>query len=54
VPIAALYPPDARASHYRSAADTARIVRMIAWKLLSRGLDLPRLVRSLSLARSGS
>jgi glycosyltransferase involved in cell wall biosynthesis len=54
VPIAALYPPDARASHYRPAADTARIVRMIAWKLLSRGLDLPRLVRSLSLARSGS
>lgn len=54
VPIAALYPPDARASHYRPAADTARIVCMIAWKLLSRGLDLPRLVRSLSLARSGS
>jgi glycosyltransferase involved in cell wall biosynthesis len=54
VPIAALYPPGARASHYRPAADTARIVRMIAWKLLSRGLDLPRLVRSLSLARSGS
>jgi glycosyltransferase involved in cell wall biosynthesis len=54
VPIAALYPPEARPSHYRPAADTARIVRMIAWKLLSRGLDLPRLVRSLSLARSGS
>ena len=54
VPIAALYPHDARASHYRPAADTARIARMIAWKLLSRGLDLPRLVRSLSLARSGS
>ena len=54
VSIAALYPPDARASHYRPAADTARIVCMIAWKLLSRGLDLPRLVRSVSLARSGS
>jgi glycosyltransferase involved in cell wall biosynthesis len=54
VPIAALYPPEGRASHYRPAADTARIVRMIAWKLLSRGLDVPRLVRSLSLARSGS
>lgn len=52
VPIAALYPPRARASHYRPAADTARIVRMIAWKLLSRGLDLPRLVRSLRLAKS--
>lgn len=54
VPIPALYPPGGRASHYRPAADTARIVRMIAWKLLSRGLDLPRLLRSLSLARSGS
>ena len=54
VPIPALYRPEARPSHYRPAADTARIARMIAWKLLSRGLDLPRLVRSLSLARSGS
>jgi glycosyltransferase involved in cell wall biosynthesis len=52
VPIAALYPPNARPSHYRSSVDTARIVRMIAWKLVSRGLDLPRLLRSLSLARS--
>ncbi|MGH8689631.1 MAG: glycosyltransferase family 2 protein [Burkholderiales bacterium] len=48
VPIAALYPANARASHYRSAVDTARIVRMIAWKLVSRGFDLPALVRSLS------
>jgi glycosyltransferase involved in cell wall biosynthesis len=54
VPIAALYPPKARASHYRPAADTARIARMIAWKLVSRGLDLPRLVRSLIVARSGT
>jgi len=53
VPIAALYPPDARPSHYRSTLDTARIARMIAWKLLSRGFDLPALVRSLSLARRG-
>jgi glycosyltransferase involved in cell wall biosynthesis len=52
VPIAALYPLHARASHYRAAVDTARIVRMIAWKLLARGLDLPALVRSLVLARS--
>jgi glycosyltransferase involved in cell wall biosynthesis len=52
VPIPAIYPPNARASHYRSAVDTARIVRMIAWKLVTRGFDLPRLVRSLSLARS--
>ena len=47
VPIAALYPPHARPSYYRSTVDTARIVRMIAWKLVSRGLDLPGLVRSL-------
>jgi len=52
VPIAALYPPNARASHYRSTVDTARIVRMISWKLVSRGFDLPALVRSLSPAKS--
>lgn len=37
VPIAAVYHAGARASHYRHI-DTLRIVRMIAWKLLSRGL----------------
>jgi glycosyltransferase involved in cell wall biosynthesis len=52
VAISALYPPNARASHYRSAVDTARIVRMIAWKLITRGLDPVGLFRSLSLARS--
>jgi len=52
VPIAALYPANARASHYRSAVDTARIVRMIAWKLVTRGFDLPALVRSLGPANS--
>jgi glycosyltransferase involved in cell wall biosynthesis len=54
VPIAAIYPPNARASHYRSAVDTARIVRMIAWKLATRGFDPLALLRSLSLARSGT
>jgi glycosyltransferase involved in cell wall biosynthesis len=52
VPIAAIYPPQARASYYRSAVDTARIVRMIAWKLVSRGLDLPALIRSLIPAKT--
>ena len=35
VPIAAIYPPGARRSHYRTAVDTARIVRLIAGKLFS-------------------
>jgi glycosyltransferase involved in cell wall biosynthesis len=48
VPIAALYPSDARPSHYRPTVDTARIVRMIVWKLVSRGLYPLGLVRSLS------
>jgi glycosyltransferase involved in cell wall biosynthesis len=47
VPIAALYPAGARPSYYRSVVDTARIVRMIAWKLVTRGFYLPGLVRSL-------
>lgn len=47
VPIAALYPVNARASHYRLVIDTARIVRMIAWKLVTRGFHLFGLVRSL-------
>jgi glycosyltransferase involved in cell wall biosynthesis len=51
VPIPALYPLRARPSHYRTTVDTLRIAGMIFWKLLSRGFDLPRLVRSLSLEK---
>jgi glycosyltransferase involved in cell wall biosynthesis len=47
VPIAAIYPPQARPSHFRPVADIALIVRMVAWKLLSRGLYLGGLLRSL-------
>ena len=47
VPVAAIYQPGARASHFRPVADIARIVRMVAWQLVSRGLCLPGLVRSL-------
>ena len=36
VPIAAVYRPGARASHFRHL-DSLRITRMVAWKLLSRG-----------------
>ena len=39
VPIAAIYRPGMRASHFRPVLDVARITRMIAWKLLSRGMD---------------
>ena len=35
IPIEAVYPPDLRPSHYRHS-DTARIVRMVAGKLLRR------------------
>ena len=47
VPVAAIYGRHLRRSHFRQVADIALIVRMVAWKLLSRGMDLPGLVRSL-------
>jgi glycosyltransferase involved in cell wall biosynthesis len=49
VPVEALYFPAGRASHYRPARDTARIVRMVAAKLLTRGLDPVGLLRSRGL-----
>lgn len=47
VSISAIYLPQARASHFRPVVDIARIVRMVAWKLLSRGFYLQGLWRSL-------
>lgn len=47
VPIRAIYSSHGRSSHFREVLDTARIVRMVARKLLSRGLYLNGLVRSL-------
>lgn len=38
LPIAAIYAPGARPSHFRAVTDVLRITRMVAWKLLSRGL----------------
>jgi len=47
IPISAIYMPQARASHFRPVVDIARIVRMVAWKLISRGFYLQGLRRSL-------
>lgn len=38
VEVDAIYQPDRRASHYKPVSDTARIVRMVAGKLFSRGM----------------
>jgi len=46
VPIAAIYSPGSRPSHFRPVVDIVRITRMIAWKLLSRGLFLQGLYRA--------
>lgn len=46
-PIPAIYAPGARKSHYRPFVDTVKIIGMVAGSLLSRGLYLQGLVRSL-------
>jgi glycosyltransferase involved in cell wall biosynthesis len=48
VPIPAIYSGHSRSSHFRPVADIARIARMLAWKLLSRGLYLQGLIRSVN------
>ena len=47
VPINAMYWAHGRASHFRPVLDIARIVRMVAWRLITRGLYLQGLLRSL-------
>ena len=47
VPVAAIYPERARRSYFRPVLDIARIARMVAWKLLSRGFCLSGLIKSL-------
>ena len=47
VPIPAISDPRGRPSHFRPIVDVALITRMVAWKLLSRGLYLGGLFRSL-------
>ncbi len=53
VDIPALYGPTTlrRPSHFRPVADIARIVMMVAGKLLARGMDPAGLARSLAEAR---
>jgi glycosyltransferase involved in cell wall biosynthesis len=47
VQVAAIYPLEGRPSHFRQFVDVERIARMVSVKLLSRGLYLRGLVRSL-------
>jgi glycosyltransferase involved in cell wall biosynthesis len=47
IPVAVTYANLRRRSHFRPIVDIARIGRMIAVRLLSRGLNLPGLLRSL-------
>jgi glycosyltransferase involved in cell wall biosynthesis len=46
VAISAIYPGGARRSHFRPISDVLLITRMVAWKLLSRGFNIPGLLRS--------
>ena len=46
VAISARYPAGARASHFRPVLDVLLISRMVAWKLVKRGLDIRGLIRS--------
>lgn len=49
VPIPGIYPAFARASHFRPVVDIARIVLMVAGRLLRRGMHPRGLWRSLNL-----
>jgi len=44
VPINSVYHSNARASHFRPVLDIAKIVLMIAWKIISRAMYLPGLI----------
>lgn len=53
VPVTAIY-PRGRRSRFRPVADIALIVRMVAWKLISRGFYLKGLVRYWRQASDGA
>ena len=46
IPIAAIYEAEARGSHFRPVWDIVKIIRMVAWILLSRGLYLQGFYRA--------
>ncbi len=46
VPVSVVYSARARPSHFRPVVDIVRITRMVAWRLLARGLYLQGLYRS--------
>jgi glycosyltransferase involved in cell wall biosynthesis len=48
LPVQTVYPRNARPSHFRPVADIARITRMVAWRLIRRGLYLTGLWQSLA------
>jgi len=50
VAVGACYPVDARRSHYRGGPDTMKIIAMVATRLLSKGMYLQGLWRSLQRA----
>ncbi|HEV7578256.1 MAG TPA: glycosyltransferase family 2 protein [Caldimonas sp.] len=50
VTIPGRYPHDARPSHFRAVVDTARIVAMVAARLLKKGMYLPGLWRGIRRA----
>jgi glycosyltransferase involved in cell wall biosynthesis len=49
IAIEAIYTEDLRESHYRAGADTLRIMRMVAGKLLTSGLSPLGLLRALGI-----
>lgn len=53
VPIDTIHHQNARASHFRPIADITLIVRMVAWKLFSRGMYPTGLFRALRTRHSG-
>ena len=51
LPIAAIYQPNARGSHFRPFRDITRITRMVTWKLVSRGFYPQGIVKAFLLPR---